>query len=183
VIPSENIGTVLEDNTIVWKRQMSVNALDLWNAVATRQGLNHWFMPTRFEVTQGGRFSFEKGWDGIISDITPRHHIQFDADGGGGGYLRFEIEVNDHGCLFSLTDRMSEGLDAKLNFWPATPLDHLHQPGGPGAHWNSVAAGYHRFVDSLESHITGASVNSDYDELCDIYRAVLDDHYGPDVIQ
>jgi uncharacterized protein YndB with AHSA1/START domain len=31
----------------------------LWNAIATKEGLSHWFMPTNLEIEEDGRFSFE----------------------------------------------------------------------------------------------------------------------------
>ena len=99
-------------------------------------------------------------------------------DGDSGGYLRFEIEANDGGCLFSLIDRMGVGADVKKIFGPDTPAHHMYQPGGPGTHWNGVTAGYHSFVDKLEGHITGNRVTSDYDDMCKIYRTVLDDYFG-----
>jgi uncharacterized protein YndB with AHSA1/START domain len=45
-----NIGEFLTDNTIVWRRQLDVAPERLWNAIATKQGLGLWFMPTEFEI-------------------------------------------------------------------------------------------------------------------------------------
>ena len=68
-------------------------------------------MPTRLEIEEGGRFSFAGGWEGTISEIKRPHHVQFDVDGDRRGYLRFEVEANDGGSLFSLIDRMGDGED------------------------------------------------------------------------
>ena len=174
----DNVGIFLKDNKMVWKRQLSVEPEHLWNAIATKEGLSHWFMPTKFEIEKGGRFSFEGGWDGTISETCPFHHIQFDADGEGGAYLRFEIEANDGGCSFSLIDRMGEGADVKEMFGPDVAAHRVYQPGGLGTHWSGVTAGYHGFVDALEDHITGNRIDFDYEEMCKKYQPVLDDYFG-----
>jgi len=174
----ENVGIFLNDNKMMWKRQFSVEPGRLWDAIATKEGLSHWFMPTDFEVEEGGRFSFKNGWDGTVSEVEPLDHIQFDADGDSNGYLRFELEAKDDGCVFSLTDRMGEGADPKKIFGPDTPVHRIYQPGGPGTHWSGVTAGYHGFVDSLEGHVTGNKIEFDYEEMCKTYQRVLDDHFG-----
>ena len=132
-------------------------------------------MPTEFEIEEGRRFSFQGGWDGTVSEVSPHHHLQFDVEGDSGGFLRFEMESNDDGCLFSLIDRMGEGVDAKEIF--GLDADQIHQPGGPGTHWSGVTGGYHCFVDALEGQVTGNSVASDYDEMCKLYEPVLDDYF------
>ncbi|MDP7226873.1 MAG: hypothetical protein QF909_17095 [SAR202 cluster bacterium] len=121
------------------------------------------------------RFSFERGWDGTISEVDPQRAIQFNVEGEGGWYLRFEIEAADGGCTFTLTDRMGDGVDVNEIFDPETPKRHMYQPGGPGTHWNGVTAGYPDFVDALERHLTGSKLGTDYDELCEAYRPILDD--------
>ena len=171
----DNVGSFLEDK-MVWKRRFSVEPEGLWAAIATKEGLSHWFMPTRYEIEEGGRFSFGGGWEGTVSEARPFRNIQFNVDGDSGGYLRFEIEANDGGCSFSLIDRMGDGRDTKR--WPDAPAHRTYQPGGPGTYWSGVAAGYHGFVDSLEDHITGGNVSSDYDEMCKTYQHVLDDYFG-----
>ena len=170
----DNLGAFLSDNTIVWKRQLVVEPERLWSAIATRQGLALWFMPTRFEIEEGGRFAFGGGWAGIVSEARPLRHVQFNVEGGGGGNLRFEMEPNDGGCLFSLVDRMGEGADPKYILGPDAAAHRIHQPGGPGTHWSGVAAGYHVFVDSLEGHITGVEKVSDYVEMCKTYQQILE---------
>ncbi len=127
-----NAGIYLSDNKMVWRRQLAVKPERLWDAVATKDGLRRWFMPTKFEIRQGGRFSFEQGWDGVVSEVEPLHHVQFDGDGDSGGYLRFEIEANEDGCMFSLTDSMGDGTeDPEKIFGPDTPPHLIYQPGGP----------------------------------------------------
>ena len=176
----DSLGVFLNDNTFVWRRQLAVEPERLWSAIATKQELALWFMPTRFEVEEGGRFAFGDGWEGIVSEYNPLRYVQFDVDGDGGGYLRFEIEPTAGGCLFSLVDRMGQGADPKDIFGPDTAAHRIHQPGGPGTHWSGVAAGYHAFVDSLESYLTGIEIESDYEQMCKTYEHILDRHFGRD---
>ena len=171
-----NVGRFLSDNKMVWERQFSVEPERLWDAISTKDGLSHWFMPTKYEIEVKGRFSFDGGWEGIVSKARPFHHVQFDADGDGGAYLRFEMEAGNGVYRFPLIDRMGDGVN--VNNWADAPAHRIHQPGGPGTHWSGVAAGYHGFVDSLEDHISGGKVSSDYDELCRKYQQVLNAHFG-----
>ena len=117
----DNAGRFLNDNTMVWERQLSVEPGRLWSAIATREGLSHWFMSTKFEITEGGSFSFEGGWDGTISEIEPYRHIQFNVGDDNGGWLRFVIDADDDGCLFSLIDRMGAGISPDKMKGPDTP--------------------------------------------------------------
>ena len=101
-------------------------------------------MPTKYEIEEGGRFSFGGGWEGTISQVHPPHHIQFTPDGPEQAYLRFEIVATNDGCVFKLIDRMGPAQDAAKMF-PDAPQHRKYQPGGPGTHWSGVVAGYHWF--------------------------------------
>ena len=172
-----NVGRFLSDNKMVWERRFSAQPERLWEAISTKDGLSRWFMPTRYEIAVHGRFSFDGGWEGTVSEARPFEHIQFDVDGGSGAFLRFEMETRSGVNFFALIDRMGDGVDT--NNWPEAPPHRRYQPGGPGTHWSGVAAGYHGFVDALEEHLSGGRVSSDYDELCKAYRRVLDARFGP----
>ena len=172
-----NVGRFLSDNKMVWRRHIAVPPERLWDAIATRDGLSCWFMPTRYEIAVHGRFSFDGGWDGRVSEVRPFHHVQFDVDGDSGAFLRFEMEAGTGVNSFALIDRMGDGVDA--NRWPDAPVHRRYQPGGPGTHWSGVAAGYHGFVDALEDLLSDTRVSSDYDELCRAYQRVLDARFGP----
>ena len=172
-----NVGRFLSDNKMVWERRLPVPPEPLWDALSTRDGLGRWFMPTRYEIAVNGRFAFDGGWEGTVSEASPFQHVQFDADGGGGACLRFEMAAGNGVCFFALIDRMGAGVDA--DNWPDAPVHRRYQPGGPGTHWSGVAAGYHGFVDALEEHLAGGTVASDYDDLCKAYRRVLEARFGP----
>lgn len=171
----DNVASFLDRRTLVWERRLAVDARKLWQAISTREGLGHWFMPTAYEVEEGGPFSFEGGWDGTITRIEPPHLIEFTPADDPDGYLRFEIvEESDGVCLFRLTDRMGgQAIDAE-KFFVDAPEHQKYQPGGAGTHWSGVVAGYHGFVDALESFMTGVAKPFDHDDMSRRYMGVLD---------
>ncbi|MEM7531996.1 MAG: SRPBCC domain-containing protein [Chloroflexota bacterium] len=169
----QNTATMRGKNTLVWERTLPISPEQLWATIATKEGLAHWFMPTTEAIQEGGRFSFEGGWDGTIVEVSPPHAIQFNPDDDEGSYQRFEVTACEDGCIFQLIDRVGASIDATEIFFD-TPPHHIYQPGGPGTHWSGVAAGYHCFVDELEGYATGVEVAFDYDELCHGYVVLLD---------
>ena len=174
----ENVARMLEKNTLVWEREFPVKPEKLWDAIATKEGLSHWFMPTPFEIEEGGRFAWEGGWDGTITEIDPPHRIRFTPDYSDESYMLFEIEETKNGCLFKLTDKMAPALDA-LTYFPADrPKCEIYQPGGIGTHWSGIASGYHGFVNALESYITGVDIPFDHDEANRLYRDILDEWHS-----
>lgn len=177
---SENVARFLERRTLVWERKFEVDVERLWDAVATREGLRHWFMATPFEIEEGGRFSFQGGWDGTVTELVRPHHVVFVPDGSDDAYLRFEIELADGGSLFRLIDRMGRNVDVTKIFGPETPAVQVYQPGGVGTHWSGVASGYHGFVDALESYLTGAPFAFDDDAMARVYCALLDEWHPED---
>ena len=170
----ENIARLLDKNTLLLERHFPVPAERLWQAVATREGLGHWFMPTPYEIEQGGRFSFEGGWAGTVTLVDPPRRIQFTPDESAEAYLRFEIEPAAGGCLFRLVDKMGPAADAARIFGSDASAHLVYQPGGIGTHWSGIISGYHGFVDALECHVSGKVVASEDDELARRYMAVLD---------
>lgn len=169
----EHAATLLDKSTLVFTRHLAVSPEKLWKAIGTKEGLSHWFMPTKYEIVQGGRFSFQDGWDGTISQVHVLHLIQFTPDESQDAYLRFEILATDSGSIFKLIDRMGSAQDVAQTF-PDAPQHRIYQPGGPGTHWSGIIAGYHGFVDELEGYITGTKPESDYDDLCKRYMSLLD---------
>lgn len=177
----ENVARFLERRTLVWERLfLDVDVDRLWEAVATREGLGRWFMPTPFEIEPGGRFSFQGGWDGTIAEVVRPHRIVFVPDGpdAGDAYLRFELEPAEGGALFRLIDKMGSHVDAAKIFGPDTPAQAIYQPGGTGTHWSGVASGYHGFVDALETHLTGRPFAFDDDAMTELYCELLDEWHG-----
>ncbi len=171
---TDHLGRLLDRSTLVWERTLAVDPATLWTAIATREGLRHWFMPTDTEIEEGGRFSFTDGWDGTVTRVEPGTRVDFTPDASDEGYLRFEIEVREGSCLFRLTDRMAPDAEAAKLFGSDTPAVHTHQPGGPGTHWSGVASGYHGFVDALEAYLTGKTIPFDYAALSRAYGELLD---------
>ena len=172
----ENIAHMLAKDTLVWEREFDIDQETLWNAIATREGLSHWFMPTKFGIEPGGPFSFEGGWDGTITRIEPPGLIQFNPQADSeDAWLRFKIEATSSGSLFKLTDRMGSTVDPLKIFSDDTPEFLIYQPGGIGTHWSGVAAGYHGFVNALETHITGREIPFDCNDMSKQYAAAMDE--------
>ena len=165
MIQYRNIGYFRDRNTLVFERVLPVSPNRAWQAIATRDGLSHWFMSTDSEIVEDGRFSFKDGWDGVITKVAEPEYIVFTPDDTKTAFLRFEIQANSEGCLFRLIDRMDDRIDAAAQF-PASPNYDKHQPGGPGTHWSGIIAGYHGFADALVT---------DYEALCRLYMARLDE--------
>jgi uncharacterized protein YndB with AHSA1/START domain len=174
----ENVARLLKKNTLLLERRFSVAPERLWEAVATREGLSRWFMPTPFEIEQGGRFSFEGGWEGTVTLVDPSRRIQFTPDESNEAYLRFEIERASGGCLFRLIDKMGPAADVAKIFGADAPKDLAYQPGGIGTHWSGVVSGYHRFVDALEAHVLGKAIAPDDGDLSRRYMTVLDEWHA-----
>jgi uncharacterized protein YndB with AHSA1/START domain len=171
--PTKNLGRLLNSNTLVLERHLKTTPEKLWQAVATKEGLAHWFMPTDIDIKPGGRFSFGGGWAGTITDFDPPRRIVYTPDESAEAFLCFEIEPTADGCLFRLTDRMGPTVDASTLF-PDSPDHHKYQPGGIGTHWSGVISGYHGFVDALETHCTGVEISFDYDDMSKRYIVLMD---------
>ena len=181
--PMENVARMLEKNTLVWEREFPVKPEKLWDAIATKEGLSHWFMPTPFEIEQGGRFDWEGGTEGTITEIDPPHRIRFTPDRSDEADMLLEIEETENGCLFKLTDKIEPGFDALKFFSADTPKYEIYQPGGIGTHWTGIVSGYHRFVDAWESYITGVEIPLPSrfqldDEANRLYRDMLDEWHS-----
>lgn len=173
MIRMENVARLIERNTLVWERDFEVTPDRLWQAVATKEGLSHWFMPTDAEIEPGGRFSFGGGWEGTVTVVDPPHRIVFTPDDSGEAFLEFRIEATPTGSHFTLTDKMGPAADARKIFGADVPDDLVYQPGGPGTHWSGVASGYHGFVDALEGYLTGHDVPFDHDRASLVYVGLL----------
>ena len=87
---------------------------------------------------------------------------------------KFEVETRPSGVLFRLTDQMGPGVDPLKLFDNDTPKSQLYRPGGLGTHWSGVVAGYHGFVDALDSYLTGRERPTDHDVMAKRYSPVLD---------
>lgn len=162
----------VDQHTILFERQLEADIQQVWTAVSQKQELDQWFMPTKLDLRENGKFSLEGGWDGWLSDINPPHHLQFNSTPI--SYTRFELAAAGSGTHFSLIDRLPPDELA-----PASASDGLavNQPGGPGTHWTGVVAGWHCFVNSLESYLAGVADTTDYAKMCQQYDSFLRDYY------
>lgn len=167
---------LLDKHTVFFERIFPVSVEQLWQAVATREGLGHWFMPTAYEIEENGRFAFEDAWQGTVTQLEPFRVIEFTPQDTAAAYLRFEISQTGSGVLFRLIDRMEPEKEAAAVIPEAAP-DMIYQPGGPGTPWSGLVAGYHSFIDALAEYLLGELPQDDYELLCKKYTAVLDQWY------
>ena len=175
----ENGGTFSDRNTIVFRRTLNVPVERAWQALTTKADLDQWFMVTEIDLRQGGRYSFEGGWDGWIGTLDPPHRIQFNSSDE--SYTRFEIEPAGDQTRLTMTDRLRSDLPVPPHIGAEGGVDAAtsrHQPGGPGTHWAGVASGWHCFADGIVAYLDGRSLRVDYPRLCRGYAEYLDQHWA-----
>ena len=63
-------GRFIDRQCMVWTRLLSAPVATVWDAVSTKEGLNHWFLPTTtIELRPGGTFSHH--WESRITAARP----------------------------------------------------------------------------------------------------------------
>ncbi|MEM7117289.1 MAG: SRPBCC domain-containing protein [Chloroflexota bacterium] len=171
IIPNQ--VAFVDRHTILFERQLEADIDRVWTAVSRESELAHWFMPTKIELKENGKFSFEGGWDGWVSNLNPPYHLQFNVTAV--SYTRFELALTGTGTHFSLIDRLPPH---ELAPQPHDNVLATNQPGGPSTHWTGVVAGWHCFVNSLESYLNGGPDPTDYDKMCEEYDSFLRNYYA-----
>ncbi|MEO2005364.1 MAG: SRPBCC domain-containing protein [Candidatus Poribacteria bacterium] len=172
-----NVGKHLARNTMSWSRHIDAPVERVWEVVTRKEHLDEWFMPTQqTELRLGGRHWWFDG--GVVDEFEAGRVIRFYEEANG-SWTRFAVAPDGDGALFTLTERMGDGVYWDDTEWEETEDGwvQLHDdriavrsPGGRGTHWVGVAAGYHGFVDSLDTYITGKPDGYvDYDALNVLY--------------
>lgn len=171
-------GVFLARNIMSWSRRIDAPVERVWETVTQKEHLDKWYMKAhQTELWVGGKHDWFRG--GAVDEFEPLRAIRF--HGQGNSWQRFAIVPDGDGTIFTLTDRMGDGAywedtewEETENGWAQRPDERIavRSPGGRGTHWVGVAAGYHGFVDSLDTYITG---NTDgymsYDRLNELYDA------------
>lgn len=156
------------ENTISFERQLPCTVTEAWQAVTDPESLGVWFIETRMDFRDGGRFEFIGAWRGRVADIVPERSVGYVADEG--GVTRFEVFARAGGSGVRMTDRVGP---AEL-----PPEDHAppgsFQPGGPGTHWAGVIAGWHGFMDALVRYLGGDAPTHAMNALIALYAARLE---------
>ncbi|MBV7335626.1 SRPBCC domain-containing protein [Chloroflexi bacterium TSY] len=181
-----NQATFLDRNTICFERRFAADSERVWSAITVESELNQWFMETQLQLEVGGTFSFKHGWDGWIGDLSPDQAIQFNSKED--AFTRFEIKPDAQETHFRLIDKLPKDFviqpgDRQDDPTKDADLEQMrrveyNQPGGPGTHWTGVVAGWHCFVDSLESYLAGEEPEDTYNRKCLLYDPLLIEHYA-----
>ena len=178
--------TVVDRNTIAFERRFPDKLERVWSAITVKDEIDHWFMKTELDLRVGGAFSFEKGWDGWISELENQCYVQFNSSHE--SFTRFEIELDVDGTLFHLIDKLPDDFVMEVGCRQDSPIEDsdtekmrlvgYNQPGGPGTHWTGVVAGWHAFVDSLESYLTGEPSGEGHNRVSIFYDRFLIDYHS-----
>jgi len=171
-----NLGTWVDRHTMRFERRLPVDLDTVWRAVSDARELGHWFMETEWEPRVGGRFEFKHGWGGTIGVWEPKHAIQFDAEAGGS--TRFELTTVEEKTLFAIIDRLSPTQTVPQHVLETGSEIACRQSGGPGTHWVGLAAGWHGFVDALQSNLQDATDSPEFQTLVRLYDGVLEDQFS-----
>ena len=65
---------IRDRHTIVFERLLSATIERAWQAITTKPDLDRWLMITEIDLQPGGRFAFERGWDGRIGQLDLSRH-------------------------------------------------------------------------------------------------------------
>ena len=170
-----NAGRFIDRHSMVWMRRLDVPVERVWEAVSTKDGLNHWWVgkTSEFNLPPGGVFSHH--WLSRVNDFKEHQYIDFGDVTFSGAGMRFELKVERGGVVFSFLDNWEESAAPKLT--AGDEPWRLAQPGGAGTPWSGVCAGWHSMIDKLEEYLTGKKVEHSYEDLCKFYVGYLTDYF------
>ena len=131
--------TVVDRNTIAFERRFPDKLERVWSAITVNE-IDHWFMKAELDLRVGGAFSFEKGWDGWISELENQGYVQFNSSHE--SFTRFEIEPDGDGTLFHMIDKLPDDFVMGVGCRQDSPIEdsdtekmrlvEYNQPGGTG---------------------------------------------------
>ena len=176
--PIVNRAHFLDRNTVQFTRKFTSSIDKAWQAISAKKELEQWFMPTEIDLKVGGRYTFPNGWDGWIGEFSPFGHIQFNTSDN--SFTRFEIIKDKTRVQFNLIDKLKPEMPLPEDLPPVKGIPNQiiqNQPGGIGTHWTGIIAGWHCYVDALDTHLTGFSPPLSYIDLCYAYNSFLDNHW------
>ena len=160
----------LDRNKVLFKCHYQVPKERLWNAISKTEELNQWFMKTEWDFREGGKFTFEGGWEGWIEKLNEFEFVQFNSSAK--SFTRFDLKPAENGTELHLTDQIPLDLVA-----PPDKNIHNIQPGGQGTHWVGLLAGWDDFLLALESHLANKEIEDHFDHLCLKYKSLLEKKY------
>ena len=140
----------------------------VWDAIATADGISAWMVPTRLDPQIGGAVSFDVGfWShGIVTDYTPTSRFAYADSWPMNEEMREWVagvadhEVTDHD-LSSLTPIATEFLVESASGGTCV-IRIVMSAYGSGADWENeffaeMIAGVIPMLDNLATHLNGAT--------------------------
>ena len=174
--PIDKFGRIIDDHAMCWFRQLNAPVDQVWEVVATKEGLLKWWVapPKLFDLKVGGVFSHH--WDNEITDYDLMKYIDFKESLGPfkvTGGMMFELEsISKSTTKFMFLDTF--GLDAPVE---GINSPYNVQPGGSGTIIPSIPAGWNCAIDELEKLFNEeASFNNEM-ELNEIYLEIISNHF------
>ncbi len=157
---SARLGKVgqLDDGRYIvsYERRVQASIEKVWHAISDPKALSQWFPEVRLDARDGGAFSIHFTGEncegpadvqGEVTEFTPPHVLHF-------GSMRFELKAEaDGGCTIYFSD--------VLQFERGrTPMEVT----------DSVLAGWHQFMDRIETYLQGGAIDFNAEEVD--YRAI-----------
>ena len=155
-----NVGVHLARNTISWSRRIDAPVDRVWEATTKKKHLDEWYMAEdQTEFWLGGKHTWWQG--GTVDEFELMRGFRLSMPSVN-AWQRWAVESHRDGTLFTFADRLGDDFSfrPKEEAWeetrdgwrqlPGQPVDQ-RQPGGLGTHWVGFAAGYHCFVDALDT--------------------------------
>ena len=143
-LPTAKYGTVgtLDDGRqyVKFVRELSFPITDVWSALTDPDRIADWFPGLNLEAWEGGTFEIwfsencegEAHVSGRVIEVSPPNLLEF-------GTQRWQLEPTENGCVLTFTDVLLFDERDKRDFS------------------NSVLAGWHKYLDSLQRMLDGGS--------------------------
>jgi uncharacterized protein YndB with AHSA1/START domain len=141
----------------------------VWDAIATADGISAWMVPTRLDPQIGGEVSFDLGGfrsTGVVTDYTPNHRFAYEEPWPMDEAMRDWVatvadhEITDHD-LSSVTPIATEFLIESASGGSCV-IRVVSSAYGSGADWENeffaeMIAGWGAMLDNLATHFNEAA--------------------------
>lgn len=138
--------------------EVAVTAEQVWDAIATADGISAWMVPTRLDPQIGGEVSFDLGGfvsTGVVTDYTPNHRFALEEPWPVADHM-----PTAHHDLSSLTPIATEFLIESVSGGSCV-IRVVTSAYGSGADWENeffaeMVDGWGAMLDKLAAHLNEA---------------------------
>jgi uncharacterized protein YndB with AHSA1/START domain len=132
----------------------------VWDAIATADGISAWMVPTRLDPQIGGEVSFDLGEltsTGVVTDYTPNHRFAYEEPWPIDEFREYIDQVNPaDDDLSSVSPIATEFLIESVSGGSCV-IRVVSSAYGSGADWENeffaeMVAGWGALLDNLASH-------------------------------